>query len=95
MPIQPAQPLVIPEKTLDKLWAKRIVIMAPAPNGEADAEITLLPYNDTGSVAEELTQTLNISGIMERAKDPTSNLAKAMYFLLLAIDDEYKAIHGS
>ena len=91
MPIQPSQPIVVPEKSFDKLWAKQIIIIASEPNGEAFAEIQLLPYNDNGDVAHELTQTLNVTEIMAKASaDPTSNIAKAMYFLLAAIDDLYK-----
>jgi hypothetical protein len=92
MPITPTTPIVVPARTLDKLWAQRIVIMAPEPNGEAFAEVQLLPYSEAGgAVAPDLVKILDIQGIMARAvANPDSNIAKAMYYLLLAIDDIYK-----
>lgn len=94
MPILTREPIVIPSKTLDKFWASRIVISALEVNGEANAQVCLVPYNDLGEKSETDTFILNIEKIIEKSQDQTSNIAKAMHFLLLAIDDEYKAQTG-
>ena len=94
MAIVPVTPIVIPTKTLDKYWATRVVISALEVNGEANAQICLVPYNDLGEKSESDTFILNIDKIMEKTQDTDSNIAKAMYFLLLAIEDEYQAQQG-
>ena len=92
MPITPIQPIVIPEKTLNKYWVSEIIINAPIPNAEARASISLLPYSDNGDIGQENLKQFEIESIMQKAlSNPDSNIAKAMYFLLAAIDDEYKA----
>lgn len=92
MPITPNQPIIIPEKTLTKYWVSEIIINAPVPNAEAMAGISLLPYNDNGDVGSENLKQFEIENIMQKAlTNPDSNIAKAMHFLLAAIDDEYKA----
>lgn len=88
MPITPLNPIVIPEKVYTKFWVKEILISSPIPNAEATASIVLTPYNETGEYADQFVQ-LNISNIMQKSLDQNSNIAKAMYFILLAINDEY------
>lgn len=91
MPITPIQPIVIPAKTLDKYWVNKIIIMAPQINAEATAFIAMQAYNDAGETSE-IIKEFSIESIMQKAlTNPDSNIAKAMYFLLAAIDDEYKA----
>lgn len=94
MPILTKEPIVIPAKTLNKFWTSRVVISALEVGGEANAEVCLIPYNDLGEKSEADMFILNIDKIMEKAQDQESNIAKAMYYLLLAIDDEYKAQTG-
>jgi len=91
MPIKPKSTIEITAKSFDKLWSCSIQITAPRPGEEASACVLLLPYNDFGEVSEADIQTLNIEGIMTKAQDASSNMAKAMYFLLAAIDDEFNA----
>lgn len=91
MPIIRNEPLIIPEKQFDKLWACQIEISAPEISGEASARVCLLPFNDNGETNPQAVESLFIENIMQKAQDPTSNMAKAMYFLLKAIDDEYLA----
>lgn len=91
MPVTPIEPIVIPQRTFDKFWLTHIAISSPELNGEAAASVALMPYNDLGEKAE-ICQSIVINNIMAKAyQNPESNIAKAMYFLIAAIDDEYKA----
>ncbi len=94
MPVAPIEPIVIPAKTLDKFWIKRIEINSPNINGEASAQVSMTAYNDNGETDNNTTY-LEISQIMQKAMaNPDSNIAKAMHFLLLSIDEEYKSQVG-
>lgn len=91
MPIRPISAIEVPAKEFDKLWVRNIQITARMPGAEASAIVTLLPYNDSGEVSESDIIVLNIEDIMAKSQNQDSNIAKAMYFLLLSVDDEYKA----
>jgi len=94
MPITPVSPIVVPQKTLDKFWIKVVRIDSPNVNGEASAYVQLVPYNDNGEFSIENVLELNIVDIMQKTQNPDSNIAKAMYFLIAAIDDEYQSSIG-
>lgn len=91
MPINAKQPIEVPAKSFNKLWASTIEISAPSPTEEAIATIKLVPFNDQGEVHFLGSETLLVRDILSKAtQNPDSNIAKAMHFLLLAIEDEYK-----
>jgi hypothetical protein len=93
MPIYAKEEITIPAKSFNKLWATQIEIYSPSPLEESSAIIRLVPLNDAGEMHLLGAQTIQVRDILTRAQaNPDSNLAKAMYFLLLAIDDEYKAV---
>lgn len=89
MPINISVPIQVPQKTFDKYWCRQIVIHSPIPNGEAEAVVQLLPYNDAGESHSPGVIYLRVKGIMAKAAaNPEGNFAKAMHFLLAAIDEE-------
>jgi hypothetical protein len=88
MPILITNPITVPEKVFDKYFAESILINA-IPGGEASAQITLTPVNDSNEKYPEGSIGLNVQDIMAKiALAPTGNMAKAMFFLLAAIDEE-------
>lgn len=94
MPIFAKETLQVPAKSFDKLWASVIEISSPNPVEDANAIIRLVPFNDAGEMHPQGVEVLSVKDIITRAQaNPDSNLAKAMHFLLLAIEDEYKAVN--
>lgn len=89
MPIQTYKKIEIPAQEFDKLWVCSVTISAPIPGQEASACVALLPYNDTGETCPSRVEILDIDNLISKSLDQSSNIAKAMYFLLAAIDDEY------
>jgi hypothetical protein len=89
MAILVKEEIVIPEKRLNKLWVRKIDISASEPGGDAKAQIAMVPYNDEGLYSIDDSIYLNVENIAEKVKDPKSNIAKAMYFLLASIQEEY------
>lgn len=89
MAILTKEEIVIPEKRLNKLWVRNINIAANEPGGDAIAYITMLPYNDSGEYDVDKCTYLTVDGIADKIKDPESNIAKAMHFLLASIEEEY------
>ena len=85
-----AEPIVVPQKSFDKYWACSINISAPGPSSEVTAQVLLLPYSSTtGETYPEGILPLNITSIMEKCNaDANGNFAKALFFLLAAIDEE-------
>lgn len=90
MAILTKEEIVIPEKRLNKMWIRNINIAANEPGGDAVAYITMLPYNDNGEYDLEKCTYLTVEGIAEKVKNKESNIAKAMYYLLASIEEEYK-----
>lgn len=89
MPILIPTPIVVPEKQFDKYLAWQIVITTPTPQDEATAVVSLLPFNDAGETFKEGNVTMRVNNIKAKAAaNPTGNMAKAMYYLLQAIDEE-------
>lgn len=94
MPIFTKAPIELTAKTFNKYWVTRVDISSPSPLEEAQAFCILVPYNDNGEVAHSHAETLTVNDIMQKSQDTESNIAKAMHFLLLAINDEYIAAQG-
>ena len=86
MPIKPIEDIVVPAKTLDKLWITRLIISAPTLGGDANAEIQLLPYNDQGETGEIVG--ISINSILQEILDGNEHLAAAYQAILNAI--QYK-----
>jgi hypothetical protein len=84
--------LVVPEKTFNKMWVTHINISSPvlAQDG-IGANVTLTPYNDNGESLAERAVSFYIKDIGQKSLDQNSNIAKAMYFLLESIKEEYNA----
>ena len=90
MPINIKDPIIVPQKTFDKYWVCAINISAPSPLSEATAEVTFLPFNSTtGEVLATGGVPMHIEEIMKKASEnPQGLFAKAMYFLIAAINEE-------
>lgn len=97
MPILIEQPIVVPEKTFDKYWICSITINAASPTSEADASVLLLPYNgQTGETFDSGIKPLQIKDIMAKcAANPDGNFAKAMHYLIEAVNEEKEAQEAS
>jgi hypothetical protein len=83
MPIKPKEDIVIPAKTLDKLWIIRVVVSAPSLGGDANAEIQLMPYNDQGETGEIIGVSIN--SILEEIQNGNEQLAAAYTAIMNAI----------
>jgi hypothetical protein len=90
MPINTKAPITIPAKEFTKHWVTVVEISSPSPTEEAIATCRLVPFNDDGAMAPDHTEVLIVRNIMLKSQDPESNIAKAMYFLLAAINEEYQ-----
>jgi hypothetical protein len=90
MPILIKEPITIPSKTFDKYWACSINITAQTPTSEVEANLLLLPFDSkTGETHEAGIVPMKIENIMAKcAANPTGNFAKAMFYLLAAIEEE-------
>lgn len=69
-----SNPTTVPAKVYDKWWIDTINIVAPDPNGDARASVTLVKFSTnedgTASVSNEFT-TLQINGLLSDASsDP-------------------------
>jgi hypothetical protein len=83
-------PITVPEKIFDKLWITQVRISSTGPGQETMAEVVLTPYNDNGQMLPEESKVFTINSIMAKAAaNPTSNIAKAMHFMIAAIEEEY------
>jgi hypothetical protein len=92
MPIMIPTPITVPEKVFDKLWVAQVMISSPGPTQETMAEVVLTPYNEAGELLPEQSKVLSITSIMARATAfPESNIAKAMHFIIAAIEEEYQS----
>jgi hypothetical protein len=83
--------IVVTAKTLGKLWVKSFTIKSPTPNGEIHAMAQLMPYNDSGDFSKEQTKVITISNIEVKVLDTDSNLAKAMYYMIESLKEEFAA----
>lgn len=54
MPVTPTQPIVIPEKQLDKIWVTSFSSMSQGPNKPIALNIGLTPYNSSGAQGESI-----------------------------------------
>lgn len=60
MPIV-ADPIIVPEKVLNKFWVYSFSVGTTGVNGAALLHSSLLPYNDAGDVGPEITlDTINV-----------------------------------
>lgn len=88
MPIVIKDPITVPEKKLDKLWASEIHILADFKSKYAQTIIKLLPYNNAGDVGTPCNLVVH-DVLAKITANPHGNLAKAYGALLAAIQDEY------
>jgi hypothetical protein len=86
MPLQPKDPIVVPAKTLDKLWVIRIEINAPSLGGDANVAVQLLPYNDQGETGEVFA--VNFHNVLEEIEGGNELLANAFEAIMTAV--QYK-----
>jgi hypothetical protein len=70
MPIQP-KPIIIPQKTLDKLWIQSLSISGGSPGSQSWFNATLVPYNDAGDCGEGIALD-PIDVFASMAEDPTA-----------------------
>lgn len=94
MPLKIKEAIIVPEKSFDKYWVASITISAPMPGHEVSARAYLLPHNDLGEVYPEGGVELAIEDISAKAA-MGGNFAKAMYFILEAINEEKEAQDNS
>lgn len=94
MPLTPKEPIVL-NQTLNKFWAKQIVITADFVTQIAEAEVTLLPYNDSGEFSQDKQVRLVITDLLTRVTEsPSGSVAQAYGALLAAIQEEYNTQNG-
>ncbi len=86
MALKPKEAIVIPSKTLDKLWLQRLEIQAFELGGEAHATVRVLPYNDQGATGESFN--VNMDNIMARIAAGDAKLAAAFQTILTAVQYE-------
>jgi len=81
-----AQPLVIPERTFDKIWVEAISISAPSPDQDATAIVRLRRFQTVDGVSEceQESQKLEVNGILALA-ETDSDLAAAVGALMAYI----------
>jgi len=48
MPVTPTQPIIVPSKSLDKIWVTSFSSMSQGPNKLITLNIILTPYNESG-----------------------------------------------
>jgi hypothetical protein len=82
MPLQPKDPIVVPAKTLDKLWILRLEINAPTLGGDANVSVQLLPYNDQGETGEVFV--VNFHNILQEIDNGHPYLSNAFEAILTA-----------
>lgn len=68
MPIK-ADPIVIPEKVLNKFWVHSFNVGTTGVNGKAILHSSILPYNDSGDIGPEIVLN-TIDVFSELAVDP-------------------------
>jgi hypothetical protein len=93
MPILKRKPLL----ETDSMYAVGIQISAKFENTEGgtkvadmSAVVTLMGHqSSTGLVEKAEVETLIVDSVGSLAVDPNSNMAKAYYYIVKAIDDEY------
>lgn len=83
--------ITIPSKSFNKMWVRRIEISPININSEINAVAVLVPYNVDGEFYEPGAVTLNIIDIVKKSENAESNIAKAMYYLIESINEEYMA----
>ena len=92
MPVTPKAPIVVPEKTADKYWMSEITIKAPVVNGEARAEITLIPYvSSNGDRVLGNNKRIIIENILSKIVGGDTTLAQAFDAIQLAVQAEIDA----
>lgn len=92
-------PIIKRKKPLetDSLYAVNLQISAifePAEGGtivkDMSAVVTLMGHqSSTGLIENAEVETLTVESVGALAQDPNSNMAKAYYYIVKAIDDEY------
>jgi len=80
-----------PVPDTDALWAIDIQIRSE-PLGDANAMIIFKAYNsETGAIDHEHIENMKVDSLMALIQsEPEGNMAKAYYFLVLAMKDEYE-----
>lgn len=85
MPINASTPIQVPASTLDKLWLRRIEIIAMTVGGDANATIDMVYYNDDGQRGP--IKRLFVQSILNQISEGNTSLANAYQSLLAAIQE--------
>lgn len=88
MPINAKNPIIIPAATLDKFWIQRLVITAPEVGGDANAEITLIPYNNSGAKDYTQPKVIKFHNILSEIAAGNVKLAQAFGAIMEAVQDK-------
>lgn len=92
MPIQPTEPIVIPQKTADKLWITSLHIISPNPLNPTRGHITIAPCvsDNNNEIITSLQKSIVIDDLFSEVES-NPKLAAAIQAIFEAVDSMVKS----
>jgi hypothetical protein len=88
MPINAKNPIVRPAITLDKYWIQSLRINAAEVGGDAQAEIVLIPYNNSGDKDYTQPKVIKFHNILSEISAGNVKLAQAFGAIMAAVQEK-------